>query len=68
MVVIKVFFLKLLCGFYKPDTGEILIDGIDIIKNGDFSPSTRALLDSPFFLSELSGLENLSLLAKVNLI
>ena len=66
MVVIKVFF-KTIMWFYKLDTGEILIDGIDIIKNGDFSPSTRALLDSPFFLSELSGLENLSLLAKVNL-
>ncbi|MDD2518287.1 MAG: ATP-binding cassette domain-containing protein [Bacilli bacterium] len=61
----KSVFLKLLCGFYKPDAGEILIDGIDIIKNGDFPPSTRALIDSPSFLPELSGLENLSLLAKV---
>lgn len=61
----KSVFLKLLCGFYKPNKGEILYDGINIVKNGLFAPSTRAIIEKPTFLPDLTGLENLKLLASI---
>lgn len=61
----KSVFLKMLCGFYKPTEGEILYDGVDIVKSGLFPPSTRALIEKPNFLPDLSGLENLKLLASI---
>lgn len=61
----KSVFLKLLCGFYTPTTGEILFDGENIIKNRTFPKDTRALIEKPNFLPDLTGLENLELLALI---
>ena len=61
----KTVLLKLICAFLEPTTGEILFNGTNIIKNNEFPPSTRALIERPTFISELSGKENLELLAKV---
>ncbi len=61
----KSVFLKILCGFYKPTTGEVFFDNENIVKNGTFPPSTRALIEKPNFLSDLSGFENLKLLASI---
>lgn len=57
--------LKLLCGFYIPDEGEILQDGKNYIKECSFPSSTRALIEKPCFIPELSGYENLKLLASI---
>lgn len=57
--------LKMICGFYKPTSGKILFDGVDIIKKRTYPPSTRALIENPNFLSDLTGYENLKLLAKI---
>lgn len=61
----KSVFLKMLCGFYKPTSGEILFDGENIIKNNTFPKNTRALIEKPNFLPDLSGFENLELLASI---
>ena len=61
----KSVFLKLLCGFYKPTSGKILYDGIDISGNNTFPKDTRALIEKPCFLPDLTGLENLILLADI---
>lgn len=61
----KSVFFKMLCGFYSPTSGEILFDNIDIIKEKIIPPDTRALIEKPSFLSDLSGYENLSLLAEI---
>lgn len=61
----KSVFLKLLCGFYKATSGKILFDNINIVENGLFAPNTRALIEKPNFLPELSGFENLKLLASI---
>lgn len=61
----KSVFLKLLCGFYKPDCGEILYDNIDIVKNNLFPINTRALIENPSFLPTMTGYENLKLLASI---
>ncbi len=57
--------LKLLCSFYTPTTGEILYDNIDINKEKIFPPNTRALIEKPNFMPELTGKENLLLLASI---
>ncbi len=61
----KSVFLKILCGFYNPTSGEILQDGVNYIKNKSFPKSTRCLIEKPQFLPELSGFENLQLLASI---
>ncbi len=61
----KSVFLKMLCGFYSPTNGEILFDNVNCIKQKVFPPNTRALIEKPDFISDLSGYENLELLAKI---
>ena len=61
----KSVFLKLLCAFYKPTRGEILFDGVNVIEKHLFPPSTRALIEHPDFLPDLTGYENLKLLASI---
>lgn len=61
----KSVFLKLLCGFYAPTKGEILYDGVNIIKERLYPPSTRALIENPSFIPDISGLENLKQLAAI---
>lgn len=57
--------LKIICAFYEPTSGEVLFDGINVIKENSYPPDTRALIEKPNYLSELTGKENLLLLAQV---
>ena len=59
----KSVFLKIVCGFYKPTSGEVLFDGENIMANNKFPPDTRALIEKPCFMPQLTGYENLKLLA-----
>lgn len=61
----KSVFLKLICSFYIPDEGEILLDGYNYISNNDFLPNARALIENPDFISDITGFENLKLLASI---
>lgn len=61
----KSVFLKMLCGFYEPTIGDILYDGESIVKSGIYPPNTRAIIEKPTFLSDLSGYDNLLLLANI---
>lgn len=61
----KSVFLKMICSFYLPTSGTILQDNIDYIKNNSFPRDTRALIDGPDFIPELTGFENLKLLASI---
>lgn len=61
----KSVFLKNICGFIRPDSGEIIVEGIDIFKNNCFIPNTRVMIERPTFIDNLSGLENLKLLASI---
>lgn len=61
----KTVLLKLICAFLEPTTGEILFDGKNVIEENSFPPSTRALIEKPNFLSDLTGYENLELLARI---
>ena len=61
----KSVFLKLLCSFYIPDSGVITQDGHNYIKENSFPKDTRALIERANFASELTGFENLKMLAKI---
>ncbi len=54
--------LKIICDLIKPSNGEILIDGKKI--NGDiYKYNIGALIENPSFFGNLTGFENLKLLA-----
>ena len=57
--------LKMICGFYSPSEGMILQDGRDYTKANEFPKNTRALIEKPKFLPDLTGYENLELLASI---
>lgn len=61
----KSVFLKILCGFYMPTVGEILFDGKNYTKKNRFYPALGALIEKPMFLPNLTGFENLELLASI---
>lgn len=61
----KSVFLKLLCGFYYPSDGEVLIDGINYNNSIDFPPDFRVLIEKPNFFPDLTGYENLKILADI---
>ena len=57
--------LKMICGFYTPTTGEILLDGKNYNQDGKFPPSMGALIEKPNFIADLTGFENLKLLGSI---
>lgn len=58
--------LKLICGFYVPTSGEILYDGINLNNSNEYCKDIRALIEKPNFFPDLTGYENLKLLANLN--
>lgn len=61
----KSVFLKLICGFYIPTSGEILYNGINLNNKKEFCKEIRSLIEKPSFFSDLTGYENLKLLANI---
>lgn len=56
---------KIICGLYYPTSGSVLVDGVDIHRNDVFPNDMRVLIEKPNFLPNLTGLENLKLLASI---
>lgn len=61
----KSVFLKMIAGLYIPTTGEILYDGIDLNKEDKYPISLRAFIERPSFFPDLTGYQNLKLLAEI---
>lgn len=57
--------LKIICGIYSPTNGEVLIDGKNYNRSNMFVPNLRALIEKPSFFPDLTGFENLKLLAQI---
>ena len=57
--------LKIICGFYMPTKGEVFLDEKSYIAENEFPKDTRALIEKPCFLPDLTGYENLKLLASI---
>lgn len=62
----KTVLFKCICGFLKPTTGRILVEGQQVGKDIDFPASLGMIIESPGFLPNLSGYKNLKMLAALN--
>ena len=61
----KTVMFKCICGFLKPDSGKIVVDGEQIGKDVDFSHDTGIIIENPGFLPHLTGFANLKRLASL---
>ncbi len=59
----KTMLLKCICGFVKPTSGVITVDGKRIGKDCDFPDNTGIIIETPGFIPYYSGYKNLKLLA-----
>lgn len=61
----KTVLLKLICGFMKPDSGTVTVNGKVIDKDADFPENTGIIIEAPGFLPNYSGMKNLEYLASI---
>lgn len=61
----KTVLLKLICGFMKPDSGTVTVNGKVIGKDSDFPENTGIIIEAPGFLPNYSGMKNLEYLASI---
>ncbi|MCM1062199.1 MAG: ATP-binding cassette domain-containing protein [Eubacterium sp.] len=59
----KTMLMKCICGFVKPNSGSITVDGRYIGKDVDFPENTGIIIETPGFIPYYSGFKNLKLLA-----
>ncbi len=57
--------MKLICGFSKPDSGEVIIDGEMLGERRDFIQNCGVIINSPEFIGHYTGFDNLILLASI---
>ena len=62
----KTMLMKCICGFVKPSTGQILVDGREVGKDMDFPENMGIIIETPGFIPYYSGYKNLKLLADLN--
>ena len=61
----KTVMFKCICGFLRPDSGEVIVQGRRIGKDGDFPRSVGMIIENPGFLPHVSGFSNLKRLAAI---
>lgn len=61
----KTVLMKCICGFMKCDRGTILVDGMQVGKEVDFPDSLGVIIETPGFISNISGYQNLKILASL---
>ena len=59
----KTMLMKCICGFVKPTSGEIVVNGKRIGKDCDFPESVGIIIETPGFIPYYSGFKNMKLLA-----
>ncbi|MBR5947304.1 MAG: ATP-binding cassette domain-containing protein [Clostridia bacterium] len=62
----KTVMMKCICGFLKPTSGTVTVNGKVIGRQEDFPKSLGLIIEAPGFLPHLSGFRNLAILASVN--
>ena len=61
----KTMLMKCICGFVKPNSGEITVDGKRVGKDCDFPQSMGGIIETHAFIPYYSGYKNLKLLAEL---
>lgn len=59
----KTMLMKCICGFVKPTSGQVYVDGQKIGKDVDFPQNVGIIIETPGFIPYYSGYRNLSILA-----
>ena len=62
----KTMLMKCVCGFVKPTSGVILVNGKRVGKDVDFPRDLGIIIETPGFIPYYSGYKNLKLLAGLN--
>ena len=62
----KTVLMKCICGFMKPTSGAVFVEGKQIGKDVDFVPDAGVIIETPGFVPFYSGLRNLQILAALN--
>ena len=62
----KTMLMKCICGFIKPTSGEIIVNGKRVGKDCDFPDNIGIIIETPGFIPYYSGYKNLKLLADLN--
>lgn len=61
----KTVLMKCICGFMRPDQGRIFVNGKQVGRDCDFPDSLGVIIETPGFLANLSGYQNLKILASL---
>ena len=61
----KTVLMKCICGFIRPDSGEITVNHQVVGRNTDFPEDIGIIIETPGFLPHLSGVQNLKILASL---
>jgi ABC-2 type transport system ATP-binding protein len=61
----KTVLFKCICGFMKPDQGEITVEGKRIGIDTDFPENIGIIIETPGFLPHITGFRNLQILASL---
>lgn len=61
----KTVLMKCICGFLRPDSGSILVNHRQVGRETDFPEDIGIIIETPGFLSHLSGTQNLKILASL---
>jgi len=58
----KTLLFKVICGYLKPNQGQVYIDGVPLGRKMNFPPSLGMILETPGFLPQENAYQNLALL------
>lgn len=62
----KTTLMRCICGFTRPTSGTVTVNGKVIGKDCDFAPSTGIIIETPGFLPHYSARRNLAILAGIS--
>ena len=58
--------LKIISGFYKPSSGFLYLNNNKLNLDDNFLPNSGIFIETPKFINDLTGYNNLKLLASIN--
>lgn len=61
----KTMLFRILCGFWKPTSGEVIVAGVHVGQEIEFIQNAGVVIGETKFISGISGMENLRLLAEI---
>lgn len=61
----KTVLMKCICGFMRPDKGTIYVNGKQVGRECDFPDGLGVIIETPGFLPNISGYQNLKILASL---